>query len=272
MLLSITTRTGFTQSLSYDASDRLIQATGPFGRALTFSYDLNDRLESMTDPAGGVYQYAYDVQGNLLSVTYPDDTPGNLADDPVRVYHYEDSTNTRALTGITDENGNRFATWSYDSQGRAVSSTHAGGANNSSLTYNTDGTTTLVDSLGTSRTFGFEISHGQVRLANLTGGPCGAECGASAESNTYDANGYPASRTDFNGSQTIFVYDAWGLETSRTEAVGSPDQRTITTQWHAVFRLPELITEPGKTTAFTYDAQGRLLRSPVCSQSCSLSN
>ena len=259
MLLSITSRTGFTQSLSYDASDRLIQVAGPFGRTLTFSYDLQDHLESMTDPTGGVYQYAYDVQGNLVNVTYPDDTLGNLSDGPVRIYHYEDSTLISALTGITDENGNRFATWSYDANRRAVSSTHAGGANNSSLTYNPDGTTTLIDSLGSSRTFGFDISHGQVRLADLTGGPCGMECSATAEGNTYDTNGYPASRTDFNGNQTTFVYDARGLETSRTEAVGTPEQRTITTQWHTTFRLRKLITEPGKTTAFTYDAQGRLL-------------
>jgi YD repeat-containing protein len=192
-------------------------------------------------------------------VTYPDDTPGDAADNPVRAYHYEDATFANALTGITDENGNRFATWAYDSQGRTVSSTHAGGAGSSALTYNSDGTTTLVDSLGTRRTFGFDVLHGQVHLADLSGGPCGAECSASSARYTYDANGYPASRTDFNGVVTTFVSDADGLEISRTEALGTAEERTITTQWHGIFRLPVLITEPGKTTAFTYDTDGRLL-------------
>ena len=37
------------------------------------------------------------------------------------------------LLSITDENGNRFATYSYDIQGRAVSTEHAGGAGRVSL-------------------------------------------------------------------------------------------------------------------------------------------
>jgi YD repeat-containing protein len=80
---------------------------------------------------------------------------------------------------------------------------------------------------------------------------------------TYDANGFVASRTDFNDIVTTFVNDSRGLQTSRTEAVGTPEERTITTEWHPTFRLPIRITEPGKITTFTYDAQGRLLERKV---------
>ena len=204
-LLSITTRAGFTQSLSYDLSDRLIQVTGPFGRTLAFGFDPSGRIASMTDPAGAVYQYAYDAKGNLVSVTYPDATPGSQADNAFRFYHYEDPGHLSTLTGITDENRVRFATWAYDAQGRAVSGTHAGGAENASLTYNADGTTTLIDALGTTRRFGFDISHGHVRVADVTGGPCGVGCSAHFQDRTYDLNGYPASHTDFNGNVTTFV-------------------------------------------------------------------
>ena len=44
-LLTITTRTGFTHSLTYGIGSRLAQVTGPFGRTLTFTYGLDDRLE-----------------------------------------------------------------------------------------------------------------------------------------------------------------------------------------------------------------------------------
>ena len=54
-----------------------------------------------------------------------------------------------ALTGITDEDGNRFATWAYDAIGRATSSQHAGGADLTKVTYNdTDGSRNVTTALG----------------------------------------------------------------------------------------------------------------------------
>ena len=84
-------------------------------------------------------------------------------------------------------------------------------------------------------------------------------CGGQNQNTTFDANGFVASRTDFNGIQTTFIHDSRGLQTSRTETVGTLEERTITTEWHATFRLPIKITEQGKETNFTYDTQGRLL-------------
>ena len=79
------------------------------------------------------------------------------------------------------------------------------------------------------------------------------------------------SRTDFNGNQTTYVYDlARNLETSRTEgldATGSATSvtRTIATQLHPQWKLPQQITVhtgttstgiPIKRTKYTYNAQG----------------
>ena len=56
------------------------------------------------------------------------------------------------MTGIIDENGNRYATWSYDANLRAVSSEHAGGANATTLSFNLGtngtGTVTTANALG----------------------------------------------------------------------------------------------------------------------------
>ncbi|UQW76404.1 hypothetical protein [Pseudomonas avellanae] len=51
-------------------------------------------------------------------------TTAIASDVSAREYHYENSRNSGLLTGITDERGIRFATWVYDTQGRAVSSQH----------------------------------------------------------------------------------------------------------------------------------------------------
>jgi YD repeat-containing protein len=53
------------------------------------------------------------------------------------------------------------------------------------------------------------------------------------------------------------------LKTSTTEAVGRGEARTTHTQWHPSFRLPVLVTEPGRTTAYTYDALGNPLTETV---------
>ncbi|MBZ0091094.1 MAG: DUF6531 domain-containing protein [Sulfuricellaceae bacterium] len=222
----------------------------PFGRTLTLAYDSSNN-RTITDAAGGVYTYQKDSNGRLVSVTYPD--------GKVRTYLYENTAFPFALTGIVDENGQRFSTYAYDSQERATLTQHAGGADSYSLTYNADGSTTVTDPLGAERTRTFAIILG---VAKSTGAsqPGGAGCGPAASAVTYDANGNIASRTDFNGITTTYTYDLTrNLELSRTEAVGTPQARTITTAWHPAYRLPVRVAEPGRTTDYSYDAQGNLL-------------
>src|SRR5690554_1360902 len=88
--------------------------------------------------------------------------------------------------------------------------------------------------------------------------------GQQASSISHDANGNVVSRSDFKGVTTTYQYDLTrNLETSCTEAVGTPEERTITTEWHPSFRLPTRITEPGRTITFTYDANGNRLTKTV---------
>lgn len=266
--VSVMNRAGLTQILTYDLaavdggddnSATLDRVTGAFGRTLTLSYDGNVRIATVTDPAGQTYTYGYGANNNLISVTYPDATPADSTDNPTRIYHYENTSFPNALTGITDENGDRFATWGYDGQGRANHSEQAGGAGLVDIVYNADGSSTVTNTFGDVQTFHFEVVHGVVKTSQVEGDLCNGCGGGSYKNITYDANGFIASTTDFDDNVTTYVHDARGLETSRTEAVGTPEERTITTTWHAVFRLPLTITEPGKITTFTYDSQGRLL-------------
>ena len=127
LLQTITTRAGLVTTLAYNASNQLVTVTGPFGHTLTFAYDASGRVNQMTAPDNGVYTYAYDANSNLTSVTYPDGR--------TRQYAYGNSTFPNALTGITDENGNAYSSWTYDTQNRATTNQHAGGANLTTINY-----------------------------------------------------------------------------------------------------------------------------------------
>jgi YD repeat-containing protein len=254
----------------------LLRVRDHFGRSLTFGYDSLWRIVKITDPAGGTYLYTYAPAGNgfsnLVSAEYPD--------GQVRQYHYNEPPHTsgtskpNALTGITDENGARFASYKYDSFGRAIESLHhtAGGdVDRHQLSYGVSGVqTTVIDPLGTTRTYDFQTTLGVVKNTALSQ-PGGDALGAAL---AYDANGNVASRTDFNGNRTDYSYDlSRNLETSRTEGLTSagattPQTRTISTQWDANFRLPAAIAEPLRITTNTYDPDGTLCgaRGALCSR------
>jgi YD repeat-containing protein len=277
-LTTVTGRSGLVQSLSYNGQGLLGTVTDSFGRQLTFAYNATGQLTSMTDPAGAVYQYAYDAAGNLNSVTYPD-----LA---VRTYSYNEAAYTQStnlpysLTGITDELGNRFATFNYNTNGDAISTEHAGGVDKFAVVYNANSTSTVTDALGTTRTYSFTTI---LNVIKATGNsqPC-TTCGVTSSAIAYDANGNVASRTDFNSKKVCYSYDLTrNLETARLEGALStetcstvlasppnrPDVRKITTTWNATYRLPATITEPApggtKTTTFTYDTLGNLTQKSI---------
>jgi len=123
-LLSITDTNGQATSYTYNASNQLDKVTNHYGSSVSFTYD-EFSLSSVTDALGSEYRFEYYANGNLQSVIYPDTTPGNESDNPRRTYHYENVEFPKHLTGITDENGNRYATWGYDSDGKANLSKHA---------------------------------------------------------------------------------------------------------------------------------------------------
>ncbi|HTR58586.1 MAG TPA: RHS repeat-associated core domain-containing protein [Casimicrobiaceae bacterium] len=281
-LTSIQSRSGARVTLTYsDASTPpsvasipglLIRVADAFGRQLNFAYNGWNLVATATDPAGKFYSFGYDANSNLVSIAWPDTS--------VRQFLYENSTYPHALTGIVDETGQRYATYTYDSHGRAISEAHAGGADSYSFSYNADETSTITDPMGTTRTFNFATVLGAVKNAGISQ-PC-TFCGVNSRAIAYDGNGNVSSRTDFNNKKVCYAYDLTrNLETARLEGVLStetcstvlgappnrPDVRKITTTWNATYRLPATISEPApggtKTTAFSYDASGNLTQKSI---------
>ena len=254
-LRSITNRAGLTQSLSYDGQSRLVGVTDPFGRQLIFAYDAAGRIAAMRDPdaANPPYTYTYN-SGNLVGAAYPDGT--------ARTYHYEDARFPQALTGITDENGSRYATWTYNAYGRASSSEHAGGTDHVGINHgfgdSLSSAVVVTDARQVNRTYSFDHTNLVARVSRVS--PACDKCGLPA-STEYDSNGNRFRTTDYNFQQTEYHYDlARNLLTQRIDASNQLSQRRYTnTEWHPVFRLPTRISEPLRRTTLVYDEHGNVL-------------
>lgn len=252
-LTSIVTRAGLATTLSYNISGQLQTVTGPFGHQLFFTYDSQGRVQTMTAPGSnsgtGLYTYGYGANDTLTSVQYPDTT--------VRQYVYENASFPTALTGIIDENTNRYATWGYDTQFRATSSQHAGGADLTTVTYNPDGSSTITDANSNARTLALVTQFTTPKPSGVTGVP---NQSAGGQSFTYDPNtGFVTGVTDFNGNLTAYTHNANGEQLTRVLASGTSLAETISTTWLSNFHLPHIITEPNRTTTFNYDSQGDVL-------------
>ena len=239
-------------SMEYDDNGRLSFTKDSLANWIQFHY--NDNLGQLVKVTfeGGEITYKYDDRHNLAAVSYPDGTSKH--------YHYEDNHYGHLLTGITDENGNRFATWAYDNQGRAILSEHAGGAERVEFTYNNDGSTTVTDANGAQRTYHFVIARNTLKVSHITGDQCKTCPNGHIQAYTYDSSGFIATETDWEGHITHYTRDPQGRELTRIEAYGTPEARTISTLWNTALNKPAQITYPDRKEIYTYNEQGLLIK------------
>ncbi|MCP8467468.1 DUF6531 domain-containing protein [Pseudomonas sp. ZM23] len=250
--------TGNKYEITY--SDDKVTIQDQTGNSLIYTEDPNHQPLSMQ--AGSFKaSYTYGTEdrliNRLLSVTRT--LGGNHS---LRNYHYSDSNNRNLLTGITDENGVQYAKWDYDSQGLAISSEHANGTERVSLSYNRDGTTTVTNEYGRNSTYQFQTINGIKQITSIEG-EATSNCPYSNSKFTYNSRGLLESKIDAKNNLTTYDYNTRGLEVSRTEASGTPEARTITTEWHPTLYLKTKVTEPNRITTYQYDAQGRPLGQTV---------
>ncbi len=266
-LILITDRSSdFRQfAITYTAEGRVFEVIDQTGRALQFSYNANSLVDAITLPDGRQIQYQYGVppgdttsnpKYNLVKVIRQDLTE--------RIYHYEDRDAQGAprygnlLTGISDENGVRFATCSYDDAARVVSSEHAGGAGHIDLNYtkrpaeNVNWSITEVTTpLGEVVTY--DVEPGVYRK------PTGITDTRGSVTMSYNpTTSWRSFKTDRENHQTTYQYDNLH-EISRTEAAGTLDARVIETVWNNSLNRVTERREPGKTTNYTYNTRGQTL-------------
>jgi uncharacterized protein RhaS with RHS repeats len=113
-LHTIKKRGGYTQTMHY-TSGKLSSVTDSYSRSLGISYSSVGLLAGVTTPDTLAMTYGYVAYSSahlLTSVSY------NTSPATSQTYLYENTSYPFALIGITDENGNRYATWAYDGSGR----------------------------------------------------------------------------------------------------------------------------------------------------------
>jgi YD repeat-containing protein len=246
------------QDLSYNSEGQLIQVTHSLGGALQLSYNPLGQLSQLLSPENTTVTYLYDAYGNLIQVTkaFADGQSTN------RTYHYENANLPYALTGITDEAGIRYATWSYNTQGQAISSSHAQGADATTLSYQGETATTVTNALGKSTTYHYQTL-GDVKRLTSVEGVASANCAGANKAYGYYANGLLKSKTDWQGNTTTYTYNSKHQQITRTEAAGTTQERTITTVWHNTLDVPIQVTTPSQIIEYSYDTQGNVLSKTV---------
>jgi YD repeat-containing protein len=268
-----------TTVYSYTMAGTLSGIRYPSGRFVTFVRNASNPFAStttMTDDLGHslVVNYAFNRLGSAtvdgLTVSYTFDSSNRLSKvarkkdghTTIRQYLYEDTVNTNSMTGLIDERGVRIATWTYDAQNRAVSSSMPLAAGKVTVVYGADGTTTVSNALGHPVTYEYQLVNGGKRISAIHGEAV-AGCPAANSTFTYTDAGQMATRTNALGQVTAFVYDDEGRETSRTEAKGTPDERQTTTTWDGTSFRPKTVTTPDRQTTYSYDVQGHLLSTTI---------
>ncbi len=273
---------GAMQNYAYKPGTFLIQdITDEHGRTLVVTWGPNNQVASISGPEGSIH-YEYDFPwgsypsfgqlSRLTSVRYVDALEAPLG---TRQYHYEDTNNPFLLTGITDENGDRFASYAYDSSGRTILSEHAGGTYRYSFAYPDNNNRIITDPLGAQRSIGVRFIN-NVGLVTGESQPGGAGCTPGSSVITHDSSGNIGSQTDFNGHKTCYQYDPRSLETSRvsgllssdvcpasgTSTLARNDARRTSTRWHPDFPLRTGLVEAGRITTYLYnglpDATGKI--------------
>jgi RHS repeat-associated protein len=268
---ALTYSTASTPAAVAPSANLLLTVTDPQGRALNFTYNSNGQLATVTQPDGGVLTYGYDTSGDLTSVQYPD--------GKTRQYTYNESALTGGtnlsgvLTGTIDESSARYESTTYNSNGWATSVYHGAAGAGIDLTTLVYGTTnsstgvtpaTLTTPLGAVSNLGYQNTLGALKV-NASSAPCGEACNQPWSAQTYDANGYPNTVTDWNGNITQTTYGSNGLLGTKVDASGTAAQRTTTTIWNNTLRVPltqTVLNASGTTvasSAWVYNAVGQTL-------------
>ena len=286
-LIAIEDENGNTITLTYDEAGRLDLVADQFGRTLTFGYAVDpvpgqdytategllNQITSMNDPSGDLYEYHYDnANGGLLTrVDYPDGTS--------RTYHYEDASFPYALTGISiHATGSmpvaqdRYATWGYDSEGRANLSYHGTAGDitdrvdiqyfidtHGSLFANSwfNEYATVTESAGTPeqwvRQYSIEVVQTASRVTQIAEGPTIATANGAPDpaltvtrAFAYTDTAEVESVTNARGIVTRYEYtqDDRRLRSAVIEAYQTAEERRTEIEWHTQFELPRTIRRP----------------------------
>ena len=265
------------------AGTQLTSLTHSNGDQFTLTYNAQGRIAQLTDQAGQVTTYGYDLTGQtLLSTTSPSGTTG---------YSYESSgagAKAYALNQITFAD-NTTTLFAYDTQGRLVQQTLAGGAESTTYSYDNAGGITIKDGTGAStkiwlnekgQTARSEDALGRITQFSYddTGNLTRVVAPGNTISNfTYDRQGNLLSSVDPLGQRVDFGYDPrfQQLSTVRDQrgnltayaytnqgnlsSIAYGDGTSETYRYDTTGNLTVAVNRRSQQIEYTYDSKGQLL-------------
>ncbi|WP_177200916.1 RHS repeat protein [Roseateles sp. YR242] len=265
--------------------------TDDSGRQVGFTYE-NDPLEagsmrivSATDPAGNVYGFRYGAKGQLTTFQYPDQT--------TRQYQYEVDGKPWLMTALIDETGSAYGRYSYDSQGRAVTTRTGTSGVQWSIDWTQAPQMNVTETFTSGQLFrslsftqpsvaqlhgpdGYEetLSSTQVNGVTLVASrvqPAGAGSASATVQYDRDSEGNITRQLDANGLQSCHAFVAnRHAESTRVDGLAGgttcgtvlasnatlpTGARKVSSLWHPVWRKQVRTAEPNRITTLVYNGQ-----------------
>ena len=253
LLKSVGDGAGAVWTFTHDEAGRVLSLTDPLGAVATTAYDGEGRPVSRTHPDGTSESWTYDVNGDQTSHT---DRGGNTTafefgpfhalrarteSDGV-VYRFTHDADLR-LTTVTNPQG---LTWDYsfDAAGNLIGESDFDGR---ALTYRYDAAGRIVGRINGA---GEELAFRHDALGRVVE----QRDGASVTVFEYEADGLLRRVADAESS-VEFARDAMGRVIAETV-----DGRTLSKAFDLAGRQIERTTPSGRTSSWTYGADGRVQR------------
>lgn len=243
-LLSISDRNGNELSIEENGISH------SSGGSIDFIRDVEGRVTQIVDPLGETLDYAYDTLGRLESFSNQE--------DETFTFLYQNADHPYYLTDILDPNGDSVMSSAYDSEGRLVSQTDAGG-NSFGFVHDIENfQETVIDRLGVKTVHNYNFD-GDVVLTEIFDT---SDMLVQSMAYDYDVRGNEIRVIDSLGYVTERTYDEQDNLLSETSMVTDEFGvvAPVTTSYsYDAFGNPTRIADAlGKETLFSYDANGNL--------------
>jgi RHS repeat-associated protein len=224
-----------TNTMSYDALDRLSSVQVPFGAVLTNSYDLADNRTVVQDSFAGTTTRTYDALNRMTTIRF-----GGVGQTPLRedmTYTARDQVNSQArysdLAGSTEIGSSVFT---YNSVARLTNLQHEDGTGANIANY----------------TNTYDLAS-RITAEVLNGG-------------TPTSYSYDTTNQLTNDSVVTYTYDLNGNRTMTGYATGPANEMTSDGTWNYFYDkngnvIGKANSNTGETWAFGYDNRNRLTSS-----------
>ena len=251
-LAGLSTPSGDTLSVVYDSgTGGISQITMPNGSGMAFSVQSASDVGGVTryfitaasqlDGMGGSqvvrrYEYFQDY-GAIWRLRYVKDDTGVILEEYVYGSRSEGQSTQNIIEVRRYSDGVNYTVMEshlYDKRDRVITTTGIGGDNQVSFIYS-DSLTIATDSLGGQVHYSYEAPW---KVTSISGDTC-SECGGDSYGTyTYDDYWNITSVIDRKGvNETTYARDSRGNILVRTEALGLPEERSTTYEYHPVYDL-----------------------------------